>query len=203
MTLETIFFDLGGVLIDFSHEKMCTNLATLCHVEPAQMKKFLFEGQLADDYERGLINSTELHRQLTSLSGEKIDFEEMLLAASEIFSPKPEMAALLEALKAKGYSLILLSNTCEAHFWFVQKTFAFLELFDNFTLSYEVQARKPEKKIYDAALAKGGTTPEKCFYTDDVPEYVIAARNYGIDSHLFEGHEELITALQKRGCAIG
>lgn len=199
MEIETIFFDLGGVLIDFSHEKMCKNLSSYCQIPLDEMKKFFFEEGMSDAYERGVISSEDLHEALSHRSPQPLNYEDLLDAAAQIFSPKPEMAALLEKLKAEGIRLILLSNTCEAHFWHAQRYFGFLDLFDGFALSYEVKARKPERAIYDAALNLGNTAVEKCFYTDDIPEYVTAAKAYGIDSHLFENFEKLSEALDKRG----
>ncbi len=67
-----------------------------------------------------------------------------------------------------------------------------------FILSYEVKARKPDKAIFDAALELGDAKPEESFYIDDIPEYVDAAKSYGIHSHAFTGAKDLIDALEKQ-----
>ena len=200
MEIETLFFDLGGVLIDFSLEKMCVNLAHYCGVDIQKIKKKLFDDGLSIAYERGVIDSHDIFASLCEVSAHPLDYNELLSQIAQIFTPKPEMAALIEELKAGGARLILLSNTCEAHFWHAQKYFGFLDLFDDFTLSYEVKARKPEQAIYDDALLKGQTPIEKCFYIDDISEYVEAAKTYGIDSHHFTDCATLRKALVKRGC---
>ncbi|NGX37578.1 MAG: D-ribitol-5-phosphate phosphatase [Chlamydiae bacterium] len=199
MSIKTLFFDLGGVLINFSHEKMCQNIARYCDLDLDIVKTHLFEKKLAEDYERGAITSQTLHKHFSQLSGKMLVHDGLMEAASDIFSLKKETPALLEACKRKNISLILLSNTCEPHFCRVQKQFDFLKLFDGFVLSYEVGARKPEKKIYDEALKLANCPIKECFYVDDVAEYIEAARGFGIDSHLFEGADGLIMTLEKKG----
>ena len=199
MPIKTLFFDLGGVLINFSHEKMCRNIAQYCGLDPEIVRTHLFEKKLAEDYERGRIDSKTLYQLFRSLSGKALVFEELMHAASDIFSLKNETPELLEACKRQNLSLFLLSNTCEPHFFHAQKQFDFLKLFDGFILSYEVGARKPEKKIYDEALRRAQSPSEECFYVDDVSEYVEAAKGFGIDSHLFKEADDLTLVLEKRG----
>ncbi len=200
--MRTVFFDLGGVLVNFSHEKMCQNIAHFCGLNLDLVKAHLFEKNLGEDYERGQIDSHTIHQHFMQLTKRPLDFDGLLEAASSIFSPKEEMLPILEELKKQEISLFLLSNTCEAHFWYVQKHYPFLKLFDGFVLSYEVKARKPEEAIYDAALEMSGAHKSQCFYVDDIAEYVAAAKSYGIDSHHFEGAEKLTAALEKRDINI-
>lgn len=198
MPIKTIFFDLGGVLINFSHEKMCENIAQCCQIDNDLVRAHLFKKGLGEQYERGEIDSHTIHKHFCQLSGIALDFAELMEAAASIFSPKKEMPPILENLKKQNISLFLLSNTCDAHFRYVKKHYKFLELFDGYILSYEAASRKPEKTIYETALQISRTPVEECFYTDDVPEYVDAALSYGIDSHLFEHSDGLVRALGDR-----
>ncbi len=199
MNIKTIFFDLGGVLINFSHEKMCRNIAEFCGLDLGLVKTHLFEKGLSERYEKGDIDSNTLHQHFCNLSGQSLSLPGLMDATSQIFSQKAEMPPILERCKQQGIQLILLSNTCEPHFLQARKQFPFLSLFDGFILSYEVGARKPEKKIYDAALELANCPKEQCLYTDDVQEYVDAAIKFGIDSHLFKESVGLEEFLEKRG----
>ncbi len=198
MAIKTIFFDLGGVLLNFSHDKMCKNIAKYCDLEDDLVQAHLFKKGLGEQYERGEIDSHTLYQHFCQLSGQNLDFSELMDAVSDIFSPKEEMEPVLKSLKKQNISLFLLSNTCEAHFNFAKKHFDFLQLFDGYILSYEAASRKPERSIYETALVLARAPKEECFYTDDVPEYVDAALSYGIDSHLFEHAEGLVRALKDR-----
>lgn len=192
--LKTLISDLGNVLLFFSHERMCQQLATLSGLSLAAIKKMLFEERLGEQLEYGTLSSAGLHKLICAKSGNSIDFNEMLLAAADIFQVNEEMIPFLTTLKNQGKRLVLLSNTCEAHFTFAKERFPFLKLFDAYILSYELATRKPEEKIFRAALDAAGCAPEECLYIDDIPEYVEAATRLKIPSHTFKNLRELIDA---------
>lgn len=196
--MKTIFFDLGGVLLNFSHEKMFQNIADLCLMTQECIKKEFVEYDLGSKYEQGKMTSKEVHQHFSKISSKNIDYQKFLHAGANIFSVKKEVVALLPLLKEAGKKLIVLSNTYEAHFAWIQSHFDFLRYFDDFILSYEVKTVKPDKKIYLYALKKAKTRINNCFYIDDTLENIHAAQKIGIDSHLFQGVEELIQALQIR-----
>ena len=54
-------------------------------------------------------------------------------------------------------------------------------------------------EIFQAALDFAGCPPEQCFYTDDIADYVAAARRMGIDGVVFESRGQLEGELRQRG----
>jgi putative hydrolase of the HAD superfamily len=200
---RVLFFDIGGVLLNFSHEKMCENLANYCDVEQETIRKLLFEEKLAIRFEEGSIDSPWLTKRLSDLSGKRLDLTELKQAASEIFSPKEETIAMLKRLKDQGARLFILSNTCDAHFEYIKAHYDFIDLFDGFILSYELGVRKPDEKIYQYALELADAPKESCAYIDDIREYAHAAVRLGIDSHHFENAEGLAPALIEWGYSVG
>ncbi len=200
--MKTIFFDLGGVLVYFSHERMCEQVAAFTGLAVDQIKSFMFEQSVGEAYLLGHITSHQLHQKLSQISGKQLDFEAMMHAIADIFYLNAEMIPLLESLKAQGKRLFLLSNTCEAHFEYIKKNFDFLNLFDEYILSYKIHLQKPDKQIYHFALKQAATPKEDCFYTDDLPEFIQSAREVGIDSHLFIGAKDLQLELNRKGILL-
>ena len=98
---------------------------------------------------------------------------------------------------------MLLSNTSVSHLNWVRGRWDVLDRFDQRVASYEAGAIKPEPPIFEAALAAAKCPPEECFYTDDIPEYITAARAYGIDAEQFIGTHSLIGQLRQRGIELG
>ncbi len=195
---RTIFFDLGNVLIFFDHQKMCRQVALYSGLSISQIESIMHE--YGDSYERGDMNSRQLFERICQMAQKELDFEKLMHAVSDIFEPNEPVIALAEALKNRGHHLFLLSNTCEAHFAFASSKFPFIEqLFDGFVLSYQVGARKPEKKIYEKALEIAGCRNEECFYTDDIPSYIESARSIQIDAELFTNLRDLTQHLNARG----
>ncbi len=193
---RTIFFDLGNVLVFFSHQKMCEQVASYCGIDLDRIKTILHE--YIDPYERGQINDRMVYDQLCQLSKKKLDFPTLRNAIGDIFTPNDPVISIAHEVKKKGHRLFLLSNTCDAHFSFAASQFPFLKIFDGYVLSYEVGARKPEKKIYEKALEIAGCGKEECFYTDDILPYVEAARSLSIDAEQYTTPHDLIHHLSSR-----
>lgn len=193
---RTIFFDLGNVLIFFSHQKMCEQVAAYCDLDLNFVKTML--DQYGDPHERGHINSQTLFDECSRLSQKKLNFEMLMNSLSDIFEPNDPVISIAHELKRKGHRLFLLSNTCDAHFNFALSQFPFLKSFDGYVLSYEVGARKPEKKIYEKALEIAGCRKDECFYTDDILPYVETARSLEIDAEQYKTPHDLVDHLTSR-----
>jgi HAD superfamily hydrolase (TIGR01509 family) len=194
---RTIFFDLGNVLIFFDHGKMCQQAASLSGLDLRVVENFM--QNYADLYERGSVNSQTLYEEFNKMAQKKLHFEALMHALSDIFRPNEEVISIAQTLKQKGHRLFLLSNTCEAHFAFASSQFPFLKRFDGHVLSYQVGARKPEKKIYEKALEIAGCQNKECFYTDDILPYVESARSMQIDAEQYTSPQTLAQHLHTRG----
>jgi len=194
---KTIFFDIGNVLIFFDHNKMCQQISKLGGIDNDLMVKLM--RQYGDLYERGAVSSQTLHQEVAKTASKPLALEEFLHAMSDIFQPNQPTIEIALELKKKGHPLFVLSNTCEAHFLYLYNHFDFFKLFDGYVLSYEVQARKPEKKIFQKALEIASCSAKDCFYTDDILDYVETARSLEIDAEHYTSSSTLLTHLSHRG----
>lgn len=193
---HTIFFDLGNVLLFFDLHKMRRQIADVCALDLSEVERLVLEQ--ANPYEKGWINTQDIYDCFNSLAKKKFTSSELQKAMCTIFEPNEEVISLAHQLKAKGMRLFILSNTCEAHFEYILKEFSFLELFDGFVLSYKVGARKPEKEIFESALLSAECEKERCFYIDDIPEFVLAAKALDIDAEQYTTPHLLKTHLHER-----
>lgn len=198
--IKTVYFDLGNVLLYFSLPKMFAQLSQICGLSAPQVQKLLFETPLREEYEKGQIDTQSLYRIFLSYAPREFAFHEFVDALSDIFTPNTDLWPLVETLKSNGVRLILLSNTCECHFNRAYSHYPILHHFDHKILSYEVSAWKPDPLIFQKALEQSQCNPEECFYTDDIPEFIHAARKNGLDGEIFTGVEPLKKALISRGC---
>lgn len=82
--------------------------------------------------------------------------------------PVEGMLELLQALKAKGYRLYLLSNaaTRQPIYWARAEA---SKLMDGVLISAEVKLLKPDSQIYRTFLHKFALRPEECVFIDDTP----------------------------------
>jgi HAD superfamily hydrolase (TIGR01509 family) len=185
MPLRTLLIDLGNVLLFFSHERMCVQIAEACRTPLPDLERILFKQHLQRRFERGEISEEGFRLVLERELGRQLDAAELRRAGSDIFTLNEPMVPLLDRWKRDGYRLVLLSNTCVTHYDWAREHFDLLSRFDDCVLSYLVGAVKPEPAIFHAALDAIECAPEECFYTDDVEEYVVSARSFGLVAETF------------------
>jgi putative hydrolase of the HAD superfamily len=201
-----LYFDLGNVLVYFSHERACRQMAAVastpdCELTATDVRRAVFESGLEDLYEAGEITTAEFYVQFCRQTGTRPDLDALLLAASDIFWPNDPMLSLVGELRDRGHRLGLLSNTNEAHWAFVTSG-RYGQLpggFDVLALSYQMGLMKPRQEMFHEAAALAGVSPGEIFYTDDRPEHVAAARRVGYDAVQYTDTPSLLTELRRRG----
>ena len=185
MAIRTCFFDMGNVLVFFSHEKMCQNVSELAGITIDKVREILIEEGLQWKIERGEISEEEFHLSFQQSAGTEVGFEQLKHATADIFELNESIVPLLDELKALGVRLVLLSNTSVTHLRFIQQNFDVLERFDALTTSFQAGALKPDAAIYEDALSKAECEASECFFTDDIEKYVMAAREFGINAEVY------------------
>src|SRR4051812_24573253 len=163
---------------------MCAQMGALCGKSGDDIRRLLFDTGLQMHFERGTVSEDEFHRRLEEAVAGKFELPALRVAASDIFELDETMPPILDALKEQGYRLVLLSNTCVAHFEHVSNSFDVLNRFDHHVVSFRVGACKPDAAIFEAALEAIHCKPHECFYTDDIPAYVEAARRFGLQAEV-------------------
>ena len=198
--LPFIFFDLGKVLLLFEHQQAWRQMAQLCDLEPETVRDVVFRSSLQVEYERGTISSEEFYREFCRQLKVQPDYGKLLEVASNIFQPAVEVIDFLQRLKTKGYSLGLLSNTCAAHWqWIEGQEFPWLKTsFEIMVLSFQVHSLKPDAEIYRVATEQAQRPAEGLLLIDDLAENVDAARNAGWDAIQFVGREDLEAQFEMR-----
>lgn len=200
--LKTVVFDMGNVLVHFSHDQMCAQIGELCGKTDDEIQRLIIDSGLQWNFERGLITPDELHRRVEELVGQPLSQAALAHAASNIFRLNTPIVPLLDELRQLGHRLVLLSNTSIWHFEFIRSTFDVLDRFDAFALSYEAGAIKPEPQIYEVALKALHCAPHEAFYTDDVLHYVEAGRSHGLHAEVFTDVQSLRSHLRRHGVTV-
>ncbi len=194
---RAVIFDLGRVLVDFDFRRGFQALEPLCRYSAEEIPERLRTTRLVEEFETGLVEPHEFVAQLAKLLDFDIAYDRFCAIWSSIFAETLVPDSLLESLAAR-YRLLILSNTNAIHFPMVRETYPLMRHFHDFVLSYEVKAMKPRREIFERAIERAGCRAEECFYTDDIAEYVEAARNLGIDAVVFRSAAQLEGELRTR-----
>lgn len=200
--LKAFIFDLGNVLLPFSHERMYAQVAALCARDAGAVRRAFLEGDLAVEFERGAVSEEELRVALERRLETVFDGEELQRAIADIFTPDVEMLGLVDVLRSRGYRLVLLSNTNSIHVRWIEREYRVFEKFDACVFSHRVGVMKPEAAIYAEAVGHASCAAGECFYTDDIEAYVMAGRAAGLDAEVFTSASAFCEQLRRREIAL-
>jgi putative hydrolase of the HAD superfamily len=201
--IQALLFDLGKVLIDFNFETGVQALHASCSISRDRLEEVLWDETWIRSYERGEISTIQFHEYLCKTANLSMPLPHFQEIWSSVFLPGLMVSEeLITALK-RNYPLILVSNTNEAHFEYVRSQYRVVDYFDRWILSYEVGSLKPDRKIFEYAIAAANRPAEALFFIDDREENIIAARQLRINAHQFKSQKELVAALQDAGIEIG
>jgi FMN phosphatase YigB (HAD superfamily) len=197
--IKAVIFDLGKVIIPFDFKRGYQGLEQVCGYPAAEIPRRLATTDLVQRFESGLIEPKDFVEQLSRMLDLRVDYDQFCQIWSSIFLPDPLIPeSLLEGL-SKRYRLMLLSNTNAIHFGMLEQSYPLLRHFHDLVLSYRVRAMKPSPAIFREAITRAECLPDECFFTDDIAEYVAAAKREGMDAVQFESRAQIEQELLARG----
>jgi glucose-1-phosphatase len=196
-SIDFFYFDLGYVVYRFDHSIGMAKAASITGRTPSQIYAALFPSGLEELYETGFVSSDRLTAECERCLGVPLNQSDFLDAISSIFSFNDSILNVFEILQTQAIPFGLLSNTCEAHWRWIQKqSDVDFSRFASIVLSYEVGCMKPHSKIYAAAEALANASPDRIAFIDDRAENVQAAAARGWQTHLFQQTDEAVEWLR-------
>jgi 2-haloacid dehalogenase len=177
--VDTVVFDLGGVLIDWSPYHLYRKLFD----SDEEIARFLEEIDLYT-WLHGIDADKPFQRGVEELSARLPQHSELIEAywhrwAETINGTLDDSLAVLEELKAQGVPLYVISNWSSETWHHATDRFDFLDWFDGLVISGLEGVAKPDPGIFQIACARHDITPETAVFIDDRAENVDSARNLG------------------------
>jgi FMN phosphatase YigB (HAD superfamily) len=199
--IEFVYFDLGNVLLSFDPARACRNLASRFKITDAQARAAVYESGLQDRFEHGQVSGEQFAediRQRLGSTESAMPTLDVLNAVSDMFTPVAAMRGVLQKVRDQGCRVGLLSNTCHAHWdWIERQNYEVIDFqFDVTILSFEVGSMKPEEKIYGVAENAAGVKGDRILFLDDKQENVDAALRRDWHAVRFVGGPQAIAALK-------
>lgn len=189
--IETIVFDLGGVLIDWDPRYLYRKI----FANEEEMENFLatvatMEWHLEQDRGRSTKEATTLLLSEHPNYGREI--EAYYARWDEMFGgPISGAVEVLRELRASGLPLYALTNWSAEVFPLARKQYEFLGWFDEIIVSGEERIIKPDKEIYDVLVQRTGLDPATTVFIDDSRSNVLAAEELGFTAIEFHDADRL------------
>jgi FMN phosphatase YigB (HAD superfamily) len=205
--IKAIAFDFGKVLADFDHKKTCGGLAKFSNLTASEIHRIIFEEGLEKEYDIGKISSYDFFIAVGKKINAscKLNYDEFTQIWGDIFTPNTEIEEPIARI-CPEIKRILLSNTNELHWKYIEKLSVIQNFFDDpdfLVRSYIEGMCKPEPGIFQLAIKKAGCLPEEMIYIDDVQKYLGVFQGLGGHGILYNCTEELIEGLLKKLSPFG
>ena len=202
MPIRAIIFDFGNVIGFFDHRRTVSQLARFTDLPPTDVTRILYNGELEDAYERGLIDTASYLRECRRAARLTCSDAEFLRAYSNIFWRNDEVCQLIPHLKP-DYRVVLASNTTPAHYETFANEFAdLLQWFDYLGTSFRIGARKPEHAYFARIHEQTHAEPQECLFIDDLPKNVESAREFGWHGIVYQPDGSLFAKLRDAGIVV-
>lgn len=194
--IETVISDLGNVLLKFDNTIYFRAMARSTSRSVAEIRAITHDNlDLLTLFEKGLVSPFDFYKNAKDLLEITAGYEEFYAAYSDVFVLVPSVLDLYRRLKTKR-RMILLSNTDVVRWTFIKSKFPEILFFDDYVLSFDVGAMKPQPEIYLEAIRASGVKPERTVFIDDMPENVVGAERMGMKGIVFVEGMDLAAELR-------
>jgi HAD superfamily hydrolase (TIGR01509 family) len=197
--IEAITFDLDGVYFPSGKATFLRVLGDLGVSAAEAERVFLKSEQMEELYKKGKMTDEEFWTWAASewkIGMKPNELIDLLVAG---YTVDQRVAEIVKNVRTNGYKTLICSNNFPARINGLQKKFGFLNDFDVAVFSYEIGARKPDKKIFEELICRAGIPAESIVFADDNAVNLAGARELGITSFLYEGFDSFLSNLRALG----
>jgi FMN phosphatase YigB (HAD superfamily) len=184
--IDTIVFDVGGVLVFHDNEKMLKRLQALMR-EPPSTRELISQIR-SSGIGAGKLTEAELFstlRQQYAGIGSVQDWHDAWCCH---FQPNSMLIDFLKYELSPNVDCFLCSNTNALHWNYITTNYDFGIKEGNIVLSYKVGHEKPHQQMYETVSQIAASKRGDILFVDDNAENVIAAERFGFQAHSFRSH---------------
>lgn len=198
MALDTIIFDLGGVLIDWNPEYVFRSL-----IPDEAKRRFFFDNICTHDWNIAQDAGRSLHEGTALLVADHPEWEPEIRAfygrwEEMLGGPIEETVELLREIRDRGtHRLLALTNWSAETFPVALERYEFLQWFEGIVVSGTEKTRKPFADIYQILLDRYQVEAPMSVFIDDSLKNMEGAMALGIQGIHFQNPGQLREILQE------
>mgnify|MGYP002629937662 CR=1 FL=1 len=195
--IDTIIFDLGGVLVDWKPEYVYRKVFN----NDEEKVQWFLRTVCTPEWNIEQDGGRTIEEAETIKIAEFPQYENWILLFykewPQMFSGViAENVALFKNLKAtNNYKIYALTNWSAEKWDVALKLFPFFNNFDGVVVSGQEKTRKPFPEIYNIILKRYHINPENAIFIDDNEENVNAAKKLKLNGIHYKTHTQLLKSL--------
>ena len=207
MAIKAVFFDFGGVLLQFADGVDHKAIEERFSLQPRDLMRCLYRDSRYMDFQVGKCTHDEWQASIRVAADNLLGAErarEVLAAYEKAERPlNPHMLALIERLRAAGYKTGIISNTIPGLEARLQENVPhIIPMFDVRIGSGDLGIAKPDAGIFEHALREIDVPANASVFTDDVKSYAEAAASVGMHGFHFTGYDQFAEDLKSIGVDV-
>lgn len=177
-TIKYIIFDLGNVLVNIHPRETMQALALRCGKDVSEIQS-LFLSEAHNGFMDGSLTPEQFHRNFSEEYRCNISFDEFITTWNRLIGTAKEGIDEIVEQLAANFTLAVCSNTDPLHWEIARQTLPFLNRFDHYFLSFEMQRLKPDPLMFQRVLSSLKAGAEQCVFIDDTEENILRAKALG------------------------
>jgi epoxide hydrolase-like predicted phosphatase len=196
VTVRAVVFDIGGVLAVTPDLMVAEKWEPALGLGDGELGPLIRE--VSDAGAIGTISEQQAVRRIGQILGLGSQQLEALMAdlwANYLGTLNSELASYFASLRPR-YRTGIISNSFVGAREREQVRYGFEEMTDVIIYSHEAGVAKPDPRIFGLAVERLGVRPEEMAFLDDVPLFVDAARQAGLQAVLFTGNQQAIADIE-------
>jgi len=202
-SIDTIIFDLGGVLIDWNPRYVYRKI-----FKTEQEVDWFLQNVTTPEWNENQDAGYPLHKATEDLIAKHPEWEPEIKAyygrwLEMLGEDIHETVEILHELKKTGkYKLYALTNWSAETFPHALERFEFFKTFDGVVVSGQEKMRKPSAEFYKTLMDRYHLDPGKTIFIDDSLRNVKGAEALGITGIHFHNPTQLRDELRRKGVEI-
>ena len=185
MTIKTVIFDIGNVLIRWKPEVYYDDKIGI--VQRQKMFSEVDLHSLQDRVDAGANFKDTFYQAAKDYPKWSLEIQQWVDCWNDIAQPElPHSVSLLRALRANGIPVLALTNFAVGSFAISEQKYSFLKEFDKRYISGAMMLSKPDPEIYRLLEEDTKIAVDEILFTDDRSDNIATAKKRGWQTHLFK-----------------
>jgi epoxide hydrolase-like predicted phosphatase len=201
VSIQAIYFDIGGVLVRTEDKTPRDQLAAHLGISREVLNDLVFSGEQGQRAQCGEISAAELWEGVRKFL--HLPVEAMPQVRQEFFGGDRLDTGLLDYIRIlhQHYKTGIISNALDNTRSMIENRWGMTDAFNTIIISAEVGVMKPDARIFQLALQSLGLPPHEAMFVDDFADNVEGARAVGMHAIQFHNPEQIRLDLEAILCS--
>jgi putative hydrolase of the HAD superfamily len=196
MPIRAVIFDFGGVIVRTEDQTGRLRAAARLGVSLDELYHTVFDAPIAVQATVGAVPAAAVWAHATALF--KLDPVGLAQLQADFWSGDRRDDALVAFIRSlrPAFKTGILSNAWSDGRQIIGERFGLADAVDDLMVSAEIRIAKPDRRIFELALARLGVQPAEAIFVDDFARNIEGARAIGMQTVHFKNTAQAVAEVR-------